>query len=76
MKSSEIKALYEQHNPSGHFFSRSNMNFMGDTMANFGVSEYSEKYWILYRKRPTPKTKTYTGSGWLVNKKTFTITPA
>ena len=51
MPPSELKALYERHNPDGHFFERSNMRFFGDTMKNYGCCDGGE-VWVLHRKRP------------------------
>jgi len=75
MKSSEIKRLYEFKNPNGKFFTRNNMSFMADTMSNFGVSDYDDEHWHLYRKKPTSRTGNYIGSGWLFHKKTFKVSP-
>lgn len=58
MTASELKARHEQANPDSLFFSRNNMKFAGDTMANFGVRKYvtaqrtvTDTY-ELYRKKP------------------------
>lgn len=37
MTASKLKAAHEAAFPSSRFFSRNNMKFAGDTMANFGV---------------------------------------
>lgn len=60
---SELRALHEDAFPESLFFSRANMRFAGDTMANFGVSPdpvtfptYSGETvtcWRLYRRRAT-----------------------
>lgn len=63
MRPSNIKANYERNNPQGLWFSRKNMQFAGDTMANFGsysvtVQTYSGdvvECWCIYRKRKTSK---------------------
>ena len=34
---SDLKYLYEQSNPDGHFFDRKTMKFFGDRMKNYGV---------------------------------------
>lgn len=34
---SQLKYWYEENYPGGKFFTRPNMRFAGDTMANFGV---------------------------------------
>jgi len=58
MTASELKARHEQANPDSLFFSRNNMKFAGDTMANFGVRKYVTAQGTvsdiheLYRKRP------------------------
>ena len=63
MTSSELKYLYEEANPTGHFFDRKTMKFFGDTMKNFGVTKVklkSKSYpgldlvdgYVLYRKKP------------------------
>jgi hypothetical protein len=39
MTASKLKRLYQRNNPKGHFFSRSNMRFLGDTMGNFYVMD-------------------------------------
>jgi hypothetical protein len=75
MKASEVKKMYEFKNPNGYFFTRNNMSFFGDTMANFGVADYDENSWHLYRKKTTSKSGNYVGSGWLFDKKTFKVTP-
>lgn len=68
MNSSELRRKIEQARPESRFFSRNNMKFAGDTMANFGVrsanimainydttppSDKEIEVWELYRKRPT-----------------------
>lgn len=62
MNASELKRKIEQARPESRFFSRENMKFAGDTMANFGVREaliftgFAEVVvWELYRKKPTSK---------------------
>ena len=50
MTPSELKFQYESKNPNGRFFSRENMKFANDTMANFGCVDGGE-YWILHRKK-------------------------
>ena len=54
MTPSELKRNYEANHPNGRFFSRENMKFSGDTMKNFGCFK-SGDFYILYRKKPTPK---------------------
>ena len=39
MNATQLKELYYQHNPSGHFFDHETMKFFGDTMKNYGVCE-------------------------------------
>lgn len=58
MTPSELKAILGKK--GSKFFTRSNMRFMGDTMANYGVRkaiintifEDNIEVWELYRKRP------------------------
>ena len=57
MTPSDLKLLYQTHNPEGHFFDRRTLAFFGDTMKNYGVRtcEVDSTAWELYRKRRTPK---------------------
>ena len=55
----DLKYAVEAANPKSHFFTRNNMKFAGDTMANYGVCKttittYSGdvECWELFRKRP------------------------
>lgn len=55
MTPSELKRLTRKTEP--HFFTRSNMGFMGDTMRNYGVRRAKARIagrdcWELYRKKP------------------------
>ncbi len=43
MTPSQLKSKHLQAFPESHFFSRENMRFSGDTMANYGVRETAEK---------------------------------
>lgn len=66
MTAYELKVLYYQNNPGGHYFGRKTMRFFGDTMHNFGVRDagmvkvmdYESgkikeiEAVMLYRKRP------------------------
>jgi len=62
MTPSQLKALHEDAHPESLFFSRGNMRFAGDTMANFGVRAEPVTFktwsgdivtcWELYRRRP------------------------
>ena len=60
MNASELKYHVETANPNSKFFSRENMRFAGDTMANYGVRsatvdtwfEEGVDVWELYRKHP------------------------
>lgn len=57
---SQLKTLVEGSNPSSKFFTRNNMKFAGDAMANYGVRSATitnlqgEKVevWELYRRKP------------------------
>ena len=51
MNASELKHHYEINNPKGHFFTRNNMKFAGDTMKNYGVRDTGSN-WELYRRCP------------------------
>lgn len=63
MTPSELAAAYEAANPGGHFFSRNNMKFGGDTFTNYRVAKEPVTFrtwsgdvvtcWELQRKRPT-----------------------
>ena len=77
MTPSQLKFEIERAHTESLFFSRNNMKFAGDTMANFGVrsagvitSNMDEQIeaWELYRKRTTSKGSS--GSFWF-NKTTF-----
>lgn len=58
---SQLRAAHESAHPDSFFFTRNNMKFAGDTMANFGVdpapvtfTTYSGEpvtCWRLYRRR-------------------------
>lgn len=52
MTPSQLKLLYQTHNPNGHFFDRKTLKFFGDTMKNYGVCDGPDNTWELYRKRP------------------------
>jgi len=60
MNASQLKYMIESIHPRSRFFSRENMKFAGDTMANYGVRSAvvlsntgdTVKCWELYRKRP------------------------
>lgn len=55
MTPSELKANILKHKPDSHFFDRKNMQFLGDTMRNYGVRKAEIEgvaVWELYRKRP------------------------
>ena len=57
---SQLKAQVEDMNPASKFFTRNNMKFAGDTMANYGVriatitNSQGEQVdvWELYRRKP------------------------
>lgn len=57
---SQLKAQVQDMNPASKFFTRINMKFAGDTMANYGVRGATitnlrgEKVevWELYRRKP------------------------
>lgn len=57
---SQLKALVECSNPNSKFFTRANMKFAGDTMANYGVRSTTVtnsqgdqvEVWELYRRKP------------------------
>ena len=51
MSPSELKYNHEQHNPNSHFFTRSTMQFFGDTMRNYGCYD-GGNVWVLWRKSP------------------------
>ena len=61
LTASQLRAHHEMHHPESLFFSRNNMRFAGDTMANFAVSSEPETFsthtgelvtcWRLYRKK-------------------------
>jgi hypothetical protein len=70
MNASELKLKIEQATEGSRFFSKENMRFAGDTMANFGVQSTNLPVedqettppsikevvvWELYRKQPTRK---------------------
>jgi len=67
MSPSELKRNYEIKNPCGKFFSRENMTFAGDTMANFGCRKEKGKY-LLYRKN---KTRKGFSGGFIFDAQTF-----
>lgn len=50
--SSDLKYIYQQNNPNGHFFDRKTMKFFGDTMRNFGVRRTEDGNIELYRRKP------------------------
>lgn len=59
MTASQLKYNHELANPDSLFFSRNNMKFAGDTMANFGVRQVKKfvdgepvELWELRRKTP------------------------
>jgi len=62
ISASQLRAAHEEAHPESLFFSRNNMRFAGDTMANFAVAPdpvtfatYSGETvtcWRLYRRRP------------------------
>jgi hypothetical protein len=55
MTPSELKKLYKEKNPDGHYFDYSAMRFFGDTMANFKVDLVTingHDYYRLSRKKP------------------------
>lgn len=57
---SQLKAQVEHHNHNSKFFTRNNMKFAGDTMANYGVRSATMtnlqgeqvEVWELYRRKP------------------------
>ena len=56
---SQLKAMYYDVSPDGHYFDRETMRFFGDTMANYGtryvkVEQHGQLRTVieLYRKRP------------------------
>jgi hypothetical protein len=51
MTPSQLKYAVESANPNSKFFTRANMQFSGDTMANYGCRDAGD-CWELYRKRP------------------------
>jgi hypothetical protein len=51
MTPSDLKFHFETKQNNTLFFSRNNMKWAKDTMANYGVRDAGE-YWELYRKRP------------------------
>lgn len=51
MTPSQLKALYQEKQPDGHFFDHKTMKFFGDTMKNYGCCD-AGTHWALYRKRP------------------------
>ena len=67
MTPSELKRQHQKHNPESSFFSRTNMQFFGDTTRNYGCRS-GVGVWVLYRKRPV---KCGYGNNALFCKKTF-----
>jgi hypothetical protein len=62
MKASDLKYLHESKEPNSLWFSRPNMKFAGDTMANFRVEKVQRTIdgqevdlYALSRKRATAK---------------------
>jgi hypothetical protein len=59
MTASELKRNIELENPNSLFFSRGNMKFAGDTMANYGVLKteilvnHNIEVYEMHRKKPT-----------------------
>lgn len=61
MTASELRTMHESAHPDSFFFTRNNMRFAGDTMANFGVRAQPVTFetwsgdvvtcWELYRRR-------------------------
>ena len=49
--SSDLKYAVEQSGNEPFFFTRSTMQFFGDTMKNYGVREHPDCF-ELYRRRP------------------------
>lgn len=52
---SDLKYLYEENNPNGHYFTRSSMRCFGDTMKNYKVLTLihdNKKYYRLIRRNP------------------------
>lgn len=66
----ELRRQYRAMRPEGHFFTKPNMQFAGDSMRNFGVRD-AGTHWELYRKSPVMMGGV---DAFYFDKKTMTIT--
>lgn len=47
---SQFRAFFEDAHPNSHFFTRENMKFAGDTMANYKLIIHADSYELARRK--------------------------